>query len=119
MELVGRNGLWASAIVRLVPSAPFVVVNMAAGCTPMPFWMFLVGTAFGSVPKLALTAFAGAQVVHGLNGGGWTRWATLVVTAAVWIASALWARAWLKKREAARALELAAPSVRDETALEI
>ncbi len=68
----------------------------------MKFWMFALGTAVGSVPKIALTAFAGAQVVNGLNGGGWTKWATLVVTAAIWIASALWARAWLKKREAAR-----------------
>lgn len=103
MELVGRNGLLASAVVRLVPSAPFVVVNMAAGCTPMALWAFTLGTAAGSVPKLALTAFAGAQVVHGLNGGGWTRWALLAATAAVWIGSALWARAWLKRREAARA----------------
>lgn len=108
MELVGKNGLWASAIVRLVPSAPFVVVNMAAGCTPMTLGAFILGTAIGSVPKLALTAFAGAQMVRGLNGGGWTRWATLAVTAAVWVASALWARAWLKRREAARTLELKA-----------
>ena len=109
MELVGRNAFWASAVVRLVPSAPFVVVNMAAGCTPMPLRAFVAGTALGSVPKLALTAFAGAQVVHGLNGGGWTRWALLLLTAAVWIGSALWARAWLKGREAARARELTPP----------
>ena len=115
MELVGRNGLMASAVVRLVPSAPFVVVNMAAGCTPMRFSSFLVGTALGSVPKLALTAFAGAQVVRGLNGGGWGRWVTLALTAAVWIGSALWARAWLKRREAARSRENAqAAALRQE-----
>ena len=34
-EMVGRNGFLASLIVRLVPSAPFIVVNMAAGVTPM------------------------------------------------------------------------------------
>ena len=33
--MVGRNGFLASLIVRLVPSAPFIVVNMAAGVTPM------------------------------------------------------------------------------------
>ncbi len=109
MDLVGRNAFWASAVVRLVPSAPFVVVNMAAGCTPMPLGAFVAGTALGSVPKLALTAFAGAQVVHGLNGGGWTRWALLALTAAAWIGSALWARAWLKRREAQRARELTPP----------
>lgn len=102
MDMVGRNGLLASAVVRLVPSAPFVVVNMAAGVTPMSLWSFALGTAVGSVPKIALTAFAGAQAVRGLNGGGWTRWASLVLVAAVWIGGALWARAWLKRREAAR-----------------
>lgn len=109
MELVGKNGLMASAIVRLVPSAPFVVVNMAAGCTPMSLAAFMLGTGVGSIPKLALTAFAGAQVVHGLNGGGWTRWALLALTAAVWIGSALWARAWLKRREAERKAADAGP----------
>ena len=105
MELVAANGFWASAIVRLVPSAPFVVVNMAAGCTPMRLTSFVLGTALGSIPKLALTAFAGAQVVQGMNGGGASKWIMLALAAAVWIGSALWARAWLKKREAARARE--------------
>lgn len=109
MDLVGRNGVLASAVVRLVPSAPFVVVNMAAGVTPMSLWSFVLGTAVGSLPKIALTAFAGAQVVHGLHGGGWTRWAGVVAVAAVWLGSALWARAWLKRREAARAGEVRPP----------
>jgi uncharacterized membrane protein YdjX (TVP38/TMEM64 family) len=34
MSLIARNGFFASFIVRLVPSAPFIVVNMAAGVTP-------------------------------------------------------------------------------------
>ena len=34
MRLVGRNGFLASLIVRLVPSAPFIVVNMAADARP-------------------------------------------------------------------------------------
>ena len=105
MELVGQNGLVASGVIRLVPSAPFVVVNMAAGVTPMKLTSFTIGTAIGSIPKLALTAFAGAQFMQGLNGGGWSKWATLAATAAVWIVSGLYARTWLKKREAARRLE--------------
>lgn len=35
---VGKNGFWASAIIRNVPSAPFIVVNMAAGVSQMTFW---------------------------------------------------------------------------------
>jgi uncharacterized membrane protein YdjX (TVP38/TMEM64 family) len=107
IAMVGRNGFWASLVVRLVPSAPFIVVNMAAGVTPMRFSSFLAGTALGSVPKIALTAFAGNAVVRGLNGGGAGRWISVALAAAVWIGSALWARAWLKRREAARGVEVA------------
>ena len=58
IAMIGRNGFLASLIVRLVPSAPFVAVNMAAGVTTMPFLAFAGGTALGIVPKILLTAMA-------------------------------------------------------------
>ncbi len=108
-DLVGRNGFLASLIVRLVPSAPFIVVNMAAGVTPMRWWSFALGTAIGIVPKIAATAFFGHAVVNAMNGrakGG--SWLSLVLVVAVWIAIGLAARWWLKRREAAVEAETAA-----------
>ena len=102
VDMIGRNGFWASLIVRLVPSAPFVVVNMAAGVTPMSVWGFLAGTALGSLPKIALVAYAGNSAIHALNGGGPSRWIKLAGVAALWLCIALAARVWLKRREAAR-----------------
>ena len=99
-DLIGRNGFWASVIVRLVPSAPFVVVNMAAGCTPMAVWAFVAGTAIGSAPKIALVAYAGNSAIHALNGGGASRWIKLGLVAVVWLVMALLARVWLKRAEA-------------------
>ena len=101
IDMIGRNGFLASLIVRLVPSAPFIVVNMAAGATPMGWAGFTAGTAIGIVPKIALTAFAGQAVVRGLNGGGAGHWTALALAAAVWLVSGLAARAWIKRREAA------------------
>ena len=101
MRLIGRNGFLASLIVRLVPSAPFIVVNMAAGVTPMKVFDFAAGTAVGIIPKIALTAFAGNSIVQALKGGGQRHIVMLVVAVLVWIAAGLVARAWLKKREAA------------------
>ena len=100
VDLIGRNGFWASLIVRLVPSAPFVVVNMAAGCTPMAVWEFVAGTAVGSAPKIALVAYAGNSAIHALNGGGASRWIKLGLVAVVWMVMALLARVWLKRAEA-------------------
>ncbi|MBU4435500.1 MAG: TVP38/TMEM64 family protein [Alphaproteobacteria bacterium] len=101
MRLIGKNGFLASLIVRLVPSAPFIVVNMAAGVTPMRLLDFAGGTALGIVPKIALTAFAGNSIVQAMRGGGRQNLVLLVVAVAVWIGAGLVARAWLKKREAA------------------
>ena len=70
MRMIGKNGFMASLIVRLVPSAPFIVVNMAAGVTPMKLRDFAAGTAIGIVPKIALTAFAGNSIVQAMKGGG-------------------------------------------------
>jgi uncharacterized membrane protein YdjX (TVP38/TMEM64 family) len=106
MEMIGRNGFLASRIVRLAPSAPFIVVNMAAGVTPMPLTHFIAGTAIGLVPKIALTAFAGRQVVQALHGGGsLVLWGGIAAAAAAWLGVSLIARAWIKRREAARALD--------------
>jgi uncharacterized membrane protein YdjX (TVP38/TMEM64 family) len=100
MAMIGRNGFMASLIVRLAPSAPFIVINMAAGVTPMRLADFAAGTAIGIVPKIALTAFAGASVVRALNGGGWIQWLTLALAAGLWVAGGLIARAWIRRREA-------------------
>lgn len=99
MKLIGRNGFMASLIVRLVPSAPFIVVNMAAGVTPMKYRHFAAGTAIGIIPKIALTAFAGNSVVQAMRGGGMQHVALLVLAAVVWIGAMWVARLWLSRRE--------------------
>lgn len=102
MRLIGQNGFLASLIVRLVPSAPFIVVNMAAGVTPMRMRHFTAGTAIGIIPKIALTAFAGNSLVQSFKGqGGIMDYLSLAAIAAVWIGVGWYARRWLKANEAA------------------
>ena len=103
ITLVGRNGFMASLVVRLVPAAPFVVVNMAAGVARVRRLDFAAGAAIGIVPKILLTAFAGGSIVAALSGGGLIQIALLALAAALWLGSALLARRWLKAREAAAA----------------
>jgi uncharacterized membrane protein YdjX (TVP38/TMEM64 family) len=106
IDLVGRNGFWASTIVRLVPSAPFIVVNMAAGATPMSVWAFSGGCVLGSLPKIALTAFAGHAVAGAISGKGAGHWVTLALAAGLWIGMGVVARWWLKRQETAQATQL-------------
>ena len=99
VALVGRNGFLASLVVRLVPSAPFIVVNMAAGVTPMRTRDFLLGTGIGIIPKIALTAFAGNSIVQAMRGGALSHVGGLVAVAAAWLAIGWFARRWLKRQE--------------------
>lgn len=100
MDMVGRNGFLASLVVRLVPSAPFIVVNMAAGVTPMRAVDFAAGTALGIVPKIALTAFAGNSIVQMMKGqAGGRHLALLAAVVLAWLALGLVARRWLKARK--------------------
>jgi uncharacterized membrane protein YdjX (TVP38/TMEM64 family) len=92
-DLVRRNGFIASLVVRLVPFAPFVLVNMAGGLTAMSWTSFTFGTGLGILPKIAAIAFAG----HSIMAGGVWAWAWLAIAVAVWFAAGLYARRWLQK----------------------
>jgi uncharacterized membrane protein YdjX (TVP38/TMEM64 family) len=98
LDLVGRNGFLASFIVRLAPSAPFIVVNMAAGVTPMRVADFIAGTALGIVPKIALTAFAGNSIARLFRGETGADLIWLGLAAAAWLAIAWAAARWLRAR---------------------
>jgi uncharacterized membrane protein YdjX (TVP38/TMEM64 family) len=100
MRELARRGFIASALIRLVPTAPSVLVNVAAGVTPMRFTHFIAGTALGSLPKMALLAFGGQAAMTAMHDN--SLWAWLVVAAAValWAALALAGRRWLKARGA-------------------
>jgi uncharacterized membrane protein YdjX (TVP38/TMEM64 family) len=99
MAMIGRNGLVASLVIRLVPSAPFVVVNMAAGATPMRFTAFVLGSGVGIVPKILLTAIAGRSVSQAGRGQGWIGLALLAVALLAWIGIGLAARSWVRRKE--------------------
>lgn len=81
MAALGRHGFWVSAGIRLAPTVPSVLINIAAGATPIRFWPFMAGTALGSVPKMALYALGGAALLEAVRDGGVLPW--LGVAAAV------------------------------------
>jgi uncharacterized membrane protein YdjX (TVP38/TMEM64 family) len=67
-RFMGKNGFWASFLVRFVPTAPFAVVNMAMAAAKAPFFAFMAGLALGVLPKTAIVAFAGDGIMDALEG---------------------------------------------------
>jgi uncharacterized membrane protein YdjX (TVP38/TMEM64 family) len=97
-RFMGDNTFLASALIRNVPSAPFVVVNMAFGVARAKLWPFLAGLAIGSLPKTAIIAFgfnAIAAAVEGRAGAALLAGGAVIV---IWLIGVVAVRAWLKRR---------------------
>jgi len=65
---VRKNGFMTSLVVRLVPTGPAILVNLAAGVSKMKFQHFFLGTAVGIVPKIIVIALISQGLISGLSG---------------------------------------------------
>lgn len=91
-RFIGRNDFIASAIVRNVPTAPAIIVNMAFGASHAKFWRFITGVAVGSVPKIAVVALLGQSVLSAIGGAVGLAIGGVLAVVGTWIAIALAAR---------------------------
>jgi uncharacterized membrane protein YdjX (TVP38/TMEM64 family) len=57
-----RSGIAGIAVIRLVPVAPFTIVNMVAGATRIPLPDYVVGTVLGLLPGLLVMSSLGHQL---------------------------------------------------------
>lgn len=96
-RFMGKNGFLASLIVRFVPSAPFIVVNMAFGAARVGFWAFLGGLTLGVLPKTAIVAFAGDGIMDALEGKPGEALLMGVLAIAVWFLVVVGVRKWVRR----------------------
>ena len=89
---LGKNTFSASFIIRNIPSAPFIVVNMAFGAARAPFLAFIGGCALGILPKTALVALFGTSYSSLMKGGNWKMAVAMAALAVVWLGLMLLAR---------------------------
>jgi uncharacterized membrane protein YdjX (TVP38/TMEM64 family) len=91
-HFIGRNDFLASAIVRSVPTAPAIVVNMAFGASKANFWPFMAGCFLGSIPKTLIVALLGQSVMSAMGGGVVLAVGGVIAVVGIWIVVALAAR---------------------------
>ena len=96
---MGKNGFLASLIVRFVPTAPFVVVNMAFGAARVSFWAYIGGLTLGVLPKTAIVAFAGDGILDALEGRLGSAALMGVLAIVLWIAVVVVVRRWLRPQK--------------------
>jgi phospholipase D1/2 len=63
-----KGGVLAIAAIRLVPVAPFTVVNLVAGASEIRLGAFLAGTILGLAPGLIVMSALGHQLMRIIRG---------------------------------------------------
>jgi phosphatidylserine/phosphatidylglycerophosphate/cardiolipin synthase-like enzyme/uncharacterized membrane protein YdjX (TVP38/TMEM64 family) len=93
-RLISRHGVLAVAAVRMVPVAPYSLVNLAAGAVRVPFRDFVLGTFIGMSPGvLGITIFEG-QLERMIESPSTTALAFLVATLMLMVLGIFGFRLW-------------------------
>lgn len=98
-DFVARNAFAASAIVRNLPTGPFLMVNMIFGAIRAKFFHYLGGMALGVIPKIALVAFGLQAIQAALEGNIWLAIGAAAAALAVFLGGFFYVRHRRRKGE--------------------
>ena len=83
-----RRGFLAMLVIRLLPIAPYMIVNVAAGVSPLGWRDYLLGTALGLLPGVVLTAAFVDRALAAIRDPSAHTWGALAVVLLVIAAAA-------------------------------
>jgi phospholipase D1/2 len=93
------RGVLAVAMVRMVPVAPFTLVNIAAGSIGVPFREYLFGTFLGLAPGTVLICVFGQELKDLMRDPSPGRILIVVAIAAAWILLSLGIQRFVSRRQ--------------------
>ncbi|MEY9885058.1 phospholipase D1/2 [Bradyrhizobium sp. USDA 328] len=99
-RIVGR-GILAVVVIRMIPIAPYSVVNVVAGASTLPLRDFMVGTLLGITPGILAMAVLGAQIADLARNASWSNVLLLALAFLGWLgfcAGAQFLATWLAGR---------------------
>ena len=82
---IQHSGIVAVAAIRLVPIAPFTIVNMVAGASGITPSHYTIGTALGLLPGLLMLSAIGSQIMDIIFKPSLVGLALLAAGIAAWI----------------------------------
>jgi phospholipase D1/2 len=94
------RGVIAVAMIRMVPVAPFTLVNIAAGSIGIPFRDYLFGTFLGLAPGTLLICVFGSELKDLFRDPSLTRILTVLGIAAAWVLLSLAIQRFVSRRNA-------------------
>ncbi|WP_284280394.1 VTT domain-containing protein, partial [Bradyrhizobium liaoningense] len=99
-RIVGR-GILAVVVIRMIPIAPYSIVNVVAGASTLPLRDFMVGTLLGITPGILAMAVLGAQIADLARNASWSNVLLLALAFLGWLgfcAGAQFLATWLAGR---------------------
>ena len=85
-QRVAKRGVVAVAAIRMVPIAPFAVINLAAGASAIPVFDYMIGTFIGMLPGMIMISAVGNQFARILTSPTPFDLAVLAAAITAWIA---------------------------------
>jgi len=96
---LARRGVMAVGAVRVIPVAPFTIVNMVAGASHIRFRDYLLGTLLGMAPAILALAIFGQGLLSLIAEPGAGSFLALLVILAALGAGGWYLRRWVAARE--------------------
>jgi uncharacterized membrane protein YdjX (TVP38/TMEM64 family) len=96
---IARRGIIAMMIVRILPIAPFTIVNIVAGASHIRLRDFLLGTLFGMTPGIVLTVTFVHNLAEVIRNPSPVSLAILALVVVSLLCVALVLQRWLPRKE--------------------
>ncbi|MGH7843701.1 MAG: TVP38/TMEM64 family protein [Candidatus Binatia bacterium] len=91
---IGQTGILAVAVIRLLPIAPFTVVNVISGAFQVPLWQYVLGSLLGLVPGILVINLFAHQFERAIRNPGMGSFllfgALIVIT--------VWGTLWVRRK---------------------
>jgi uncharacterized membrane protein YdjX (TVP38/TMEM64 family) len=98
-RLIARQGVWAVAAVRMVPIAPYSLVNLAAGAVHVPLRDFLYGTLLGMSPGVVGITFFTNRLEEMIRSPNALNLIVLVGTLSIMLLGIVALRRWIVSKQ--------------------
>jgi phospholipase D1/2 len=95
-QRLARRGVLAIVVVRLLPVAPYSVVNLVAGASHIGWRDFLLGTALGLLPGIVMASLFVDRAIAAIRDPGPVTYVVLCAVAAAIVGVGVAARRWLR-----------------------
>lgn len=85
-QQIANRGIFSVALIRVVPIAPFVVVNFVAGISKLKFRTFAIGSVIGMLPGMLGVVLVTHGAKNVFSDPSWETWALLIAVIILFVA---------------------------------